>query len=936
MRSLAGQAEPLTGWEQASQPTSPVTAWRPTAEQEHAIARRSEPLLLAAGAGSGKTSVLVERYVRAVCEDGIDPGRILAITFTERAAAELRERVRARLQATGEPAAAARVRERAYVGTFHGFCALLLRDHAREAGSAVDKRATGRAETTEAAETTETTETANEAGGVVETDQALQYGELGLGTGKWEVLDEGLAGRLRRRAFAEALGQLLVGEYGRERADAVDLIAAYGADRARAIVLGAYAQLRSRGQRVPRLPDPELGAVSLVGAQAQLSSPAELQARQALDARAAQTVGVWDELLARFGERYELAKATRGGLDFDDLELHALELLTHDTDVRRAWTERLQLLMVDELQDVNPRQLALVRALERDNLFTVGDAWQSIYGFRHADVSLFREREAQLAPLGQSLHLTHNFRGHAQLLQAVNTVFAPRFGAAFIPLHAGREHDRRREAHEEPLLELLLTHKRGWGGADASPQTGRPEPDRLAAPWREAEARTLAERVAELVRSGLTRPGEVAVLLRATVELECYERALRQEGLRTIAQGGAFWIRQEVVDLLAHLRVLADPTDEVALYGVLCAPPLELSGDALALLADAAHTQGRSVWEVVRDRSFTSTIGHPGIIDLCEWLELERSLADSLALSELLERAIARNVPVDHSAQVEDVARRLANVRKLVELARQWERTEGHDLRGFLDEAAFQAAAGGPAGRLAGSDTAVEVDAPVMDDLAQGPGVDGGGADSDAVRLMSVHAAKGLEFDVVCLADLGRAPSASTPDLLVDGERIGIRMIELEDPEPRPALQFAELALERRDAQAAEEDRIVYVAMTRARERLLLSGAVDFASWPRDRPGGPPIAWLAPALAPELPTLCAQTAAHPAAAPPESAAQISAATGPETAARGATATAAMAADSGAATPAASPAAAALSGLTVDGTDVPLGVRLNMPPPGSPA
>ena len=88
------------------------------------------------------------------------------------------------------------------------------------------------------------------------------------------------------------------------------------------------------------------------------------------------------------------------------------------------------------------------------------------------------------------------------------------------------------------------------------------------------------------------------------------------------------------------------------------------------------------------------------------------------------------------------------------------------------------------------------------------------------------------------------------PDLLVEGERVGLRLLELADPEPRPALDYAQLAGERREAQAAEEDRIVYVAMTRARERLLLSGAVDFTSWPRERPGAAPIAWLGPALAP--------------------------------------------------------------------------------------
>ena len=154
--------------------------------------------------------MLVERFVRAVRDDGIAPGQILAITFTERAAAELQERVRRRLLALGETAAA-RAMDEAYVGTFHGFCARVLRDHAREAG---------------------------------------REQELG-------ILDEGLAARLRRQAFADVLGEF-VGGAGRA-SEAIDLIAAYTADRARATVLGVYAELRSRGQRFPRLPEPRLG-----------------------------------------------------------------------------------------------------------------------------------------------------------------------------------------------------------------------------------------------------------------------------------------------------------------------------------------------------------------------------------------------------------------------------------------------------------------------------------------------------------------------------------------------------------------------------------------------------------------------------------------------------------------------------------------------------
>jgi ATP-dependent exoDNAse (exonuclease V) beta subunit len=841
-----------------------------TAEQEHAVGRRDEPLLLAAGAGSGKTSVLVERFVRSVREDGIAPGRILAITFTERAAGELRERVRARLLELGDRAAAGAI-DGAFVGTFHGFCARILRAHAREAGLAEDHR----------------------------------------------ILDEGLAGRLRRHAFAQALGEFVADG----RSEAVDLIAAYTADRARASVLGVYAELRSRGQRAPRLPAPQPGRPP--SGQAELPAAAELDEAGAARARAvdeagARAVVLWDELLGCFGERYEALKRAREGWDFDDLELLAGELLAGDEHARTSWAERFELVMVDELQDVNPRQLALVSMLERENLFTVGDEWQSIYGFRHADVRLFRDRHARLAPLGQSLRLAHNFRGRPELLQAVNTVFARRFGEHYIPLRAGRESAREAVvARREPLIELLLTDRRGWGkerraGAHTSPaSTATGAGGSGAADWREAEADALARRVQELIEEGHTSAGRVAVLLRGMADIDCYEQALRAQGVPTLASASSFWARQEVADLLAHLRALADPGDELALYGVLAAPPVGLCSDALALLARAARERERGVWDVVRNPdAHAPGAGADGPLTgaerervgaYCARLETERRLSDELTLAQLLERAVEHGAHAQRVRADADEPRRLANVHKLIGLAGEWERSEGHDLPGFLEEASFQRGAGGM-GFPASAEATAEPDA-----LAEGQ------EPVEAVRLMSVHAAKGLEFDVVCVADLGRAPSVGVPDLLVEGERVGVRLLELADPEPRPALDYARLAAERREAQALEEDRIVYVAMTRARERLLLSGAVDFAAWPRERPGAPPIAWLGPALASELPALCAEAARHGSQDTNDGA-------GGADPSRGGPSPGDRAAEDRLAPV-----------LSVDGTDVPLRCRLNTPP-----
>jgi ATP-dependent helicase/nuclease subunit A len=745
---------------------------RLTDEQGHAVARRSEPLLLSAAAGSGKTSVLVERFVAAVREDGIAPGKILAITFTERAAGELRARVRARLLELGDREAA-RDTEAAFVGTFHGFCARVLRAHPLAAG--LDP--------------------------------------------EFAIIDEGLAGRLRELAFKAALRAFLAGE----PTAAVDLLAAYGVDRVRTMVEQVHGELRSRGQRLPTLPVPR---------------GAGLEAEEEAEAIAA--CALLDTLLKGYGGAYEELKRSRGAVDFDDLELLARELLFERESVRSAWSDRFELLMVDEFQDTNARQLGILEALDRGNLFTVGDELQSIYGFRYADVSLFRERRAMLEQRGGSLLLTRNFRSREALLDVVNTVFAERF-STYTPLVAGRVDD-----HGEPAVELLLTNVRGWEEQAELAQAiaaGLPETQL----WRQAEARLLAQRVAELVEQGHTRAGDVVVLLRASGDLEVFERALQLCGLRTLAAVGTFWRHQQIGDLISYLRALANPLDEEALYSALASPLGGCSKDCLALLADAARSARSAVWETALavaaqggdtgggeagpSLGLTPTDGE-ALATFCTRLQAERRNASRHTISELIERVIDAGGYREYVLGLDWGERRLANVHKLLRLARRFEASEGRDLRAFLDHVAYLQDA-----------VKVEPDAPVE------------GVEPDAVRLMTIHAAKGLEFPVVCLADLGRQPNTQTPDLLVDGERVGLRLVRLDGEGPKATLAYDDLCSERRERETQEEDRILYVAMTRARERLLLSGAVDFGRWPASRQAPTAISWLGPALAADLPAL---------------------------------------------------------------------------------
>jgi ATP-dependent helicase/nuclease subunit A len=809
-----------------------------TAEQEEAAARRTGPLLLAAGAGSGKTSVLVERFVRAVREDGIAPGRILAITFTERAAGELRARVRARLLELGERQAA-RDTEGAPIGTFHGFCARLLRVH------------------------------------------ALAGGPLAGLDPDFAILDEAAAGRLALLAFRRALAALLAADRPAERrADAVDLVAAYGADRVRAMVLRVYAEQRSRGVAAPALPSAALvgDAPSAATPPSSLAggspspSPSPAPAPDDGARRALRACALLDETLRSFGREYAELKRARGALDFDDLELCARELLAAHEGVRAAWSERLELLMVDEFQDTNRRQLGLLELLDRGNLFTVGDELQSIYGFRHAEVEIFRTRRRALGAQGAALALARSFRARPPLIAAVNAVFGARFGNAYTPLVAAREDAgatsgdactplvaARRDAGATaptpagedggevaasrgsqtvaPPIELLLTDKRGWAESlYAREIAGELPPAPL---WRQAEARLLAQRLAELVAGGEVAAGDVAVLLRAAGDLPVYERALQERGLRTLAAVGSFWGHQQVEDLLAWLRALANPLDELALYATLASPLVGISSDGLALLALQARAEGIGAWTALRRTDgelYAATTGlsapdRERLRRFAATFAEERRRAPAHGVAELLLRAIAASGYERHVLSLSWGERRLANVHKLLRLARRFEAAEGRGLRGFLDHVAHRDAHGQGA----------EPEAPT------------GGAEPDAVRLMTIHAAKGLEFAVVCVADLGRSSRGVPPDLLVDGERIGLRLVGLDGSEPVACLDYEELSEERSRAEAAEEERIVYVAMTRARDRLLLSGAVDFARWPAARPGGAPIAWLAPALAAGVP-----------------------------------------------------------------------------------
>jgi len=771
-------------------------------EQQLAAVEAAGEVFVSAGAGTGKTAVLVERVVRAVCDRGLDVDSILVITYTRRAAGELRTRIRAALAERGRHDLV-RELDGAWISTIHGFCARLLKAYPLAAG--LDPR--------------------------------------------FRELDEAQAAVLRSEAFRDALAEFCADDAPQR----LELLATYGSDRLRRMLTSVYETLRAAGRELDLAvaTRPELGerveellalAASLAAdpdaTDAQQRTAAELlelldrdqrpdrlmnlggfKARgdsaaaysealaaveqAALDEAAARDRALLQELLTLFAERYAEAKARESALDFEDLQLEARDLLRSQPELREREQARFRSILVDEFQDTNRLQTEIVDLLRTPDteLFFVGDEFQSIYGFRHADVQVFRERrEAAAQPLSLSL----NYRSRPEVLAAVNELFGSDFGSEFQELAAAVEFPDPVFGHP---VELLVTDKESYKDSGVH--------------WRRGEARAVARRVRELVDGGAATPGEIVLLFAAGTDAEWYEDELRRVGLPTYrATGKGYFGQQQVVDLLAYLRLLQNRYDDVALLSVLASPFVGVSNDALALLRRVASR-----------RPLFSGLEHslpPGLAERDERLmrafrqrydRLVQTLP-RLSLERLCEQIVAAH---DYDLAVLaqwDGRRRYANMRKLARLARSYEELRGPDVEGFVRFVAEQEAVG-----------AKELEAVAEEEGA------------DAVRLLTIHAAKGLEFKVVIVADAGRDRMPPSPDeilALPDG-RFGFRVADPVTAKRRGAFDYEAVREARQEAERAERLRLYYVAMTRAKERLIVSGSVDLES---DRETPTPIAWV--------------------------------------------------------------------------------------------
>jgi ATP-dependent helicase/nuclease subunit A len=835
-----------------------------------------ETFAVEAAAGTGKTTVLVERIVNVLASAATTVERLVAVTFTEKAAGELKLRLRAELEtrrqrAGASPAAGALGHalanlEQAHVSTIHTFCADLLRERPVEAR--VDPRFTML-----------TDPQARALFGAVFRDW-LQ--------GQLEAPLPGVRRALRRRSYDDA------GPIGRlEKAawtltEWRDFTAPWApgdfdqAARVDALVgeLFAFARLTAGGDKDDGLAD-STEAARVLASEVELSEQVRprdydglesqlvglltrkfteprtgrrtapyakgvsrqpiLDAHEAFVARLEAFKRDADaDLAARLhGElvgvidAYEVAKARAGALDFLDLLVRARDLVRDSEAVRSAFQARFTHVFVDEFQDTDPLQAEILLLLVADDpaetdwrsvrptpgkLFVVGDPKQSIYRFRRADVGIYEAVREQLRRHGAAcVALRSSFRAVPEIQHAVNAAFAPLMTgdpvavqAHYVPLAAVRA----AQVGQPAVVALPVPQPKFWNGKPTKASVSAGQPDAVAAfvHWLVHESGwTVTDRERPDERAPI-QARDVCLLFRrfdtwtreGTLDVtRPYVEALEARDLPHLLVGGkSFHEREEVETLRTALAAIEWPEDELSVFGTLRGALFAFGDDVLLdyrARADRFHPfrpleAGDDVPQPLRDVSAALT----RLRDL-HHKRNQRPVAATIAalLDASRAHAIFALRPSGDQA--------LANVQYVGELARQYEAGGGLSFRGFVERLREEA------------EETRAAEAPILEE------------GSDGVRLMTVHKAKGLEFPVVVLVDIGAELSRRSASRWVDAE--GRRCaVSLAGWQPAELLQHEPLEVSR---DRAEGIRVAYVAATRARDLLVVcsTGDVPCPGW---------------------------------------------------------------------------------------------------------
>jgi len=824
-----------------------------TPAQEQAINSLSANVAVSAGAGAGKTRVLVERYINILRHRQATCAEILAITFTNKAAKEMKERIRAKAAELAESATneedcrlwlgAKAELEYAPIGTFHSFCASLLRDNPVEA--AIDPRfavldemeATILLETSlsqvmedalaEEAEWLDRLLTAYdkkmldaEMPGLYDklASQGLLCDDLALRLA--EPYQQSLADENDHKEKLKQLCDELISCKGTMNSKTKQYALVERLERDHEIITAAIGALGTNDEAAYIVVNEYLGGLGgnskvkeiVVAIKAQLAVLELLRA----DRLALALIPDLCQLLLLLDAALDAQKVEQRVLTFSDLEVRTARLLKDCPAVRRKCGQRFRQIMVDEFQDTNElqRQIVYILAggdadnLRGDKLFIVGDAKQSIYRFRGADVTLFdRVRRDIAATGGSAVELADNFRSMDGLLALYNGCFSAIMGTtgdtiAFSPLQARRCG----RLAENTRAELMVIAPGDW------------PPEQTA---REAEAARVAERIRmmvegceELIDHDATpravKYGDIAILFRSAKDSETYAAALQRLGVPYYLVGGqGFYSCQEIRDVLNLLAVVDNRYQETALAGVLRSPLFRLDDMTLLRLKECAKEvakeSGGSLWQGLASFAAADLSEEQCEATARAWKILNKmwGLRGIVRVAELIELALEETGYANFLLTQFMGQQKYANLSKLTALARNFES------KGFLTPGEFLR----------------YVTKLVDGEIKEGQAIienEGG----DTVKLMTIHKAKGLEYPVVFVPDLHRKfRNETAPVLFNPADGLGLKVPV--NGSLTPTSVYDRIAAAEKQLALLELKRVLYVALTRAKDYLVLSGATD-------------------------------------------------------------------------------------------------------------
>lgn len=748
------------------------------------VTKRHLDACVVAGPGSGKTTVLVE-YFRRLVAAGVDPLRILAITFTEKAAGNMRKKLAEAFRDAPEIRSKL---ERAWVSTVHGFCARLLRENAVFAGVDPEFR-------------------------IAEGNEAWRLQQESIAAAMDVLFQEhpaplrALIRGLSSPEFEEAM--LSAYEAMRGAGVGVEELATFPVPRGVTMSEIANTLTALRGEPLTAWSHTQRQYLESVleGAERIVAAPAgTLEALRAVEGfscsltKCKRGTGAYElvgrlrdrikeakyslitefyapqrelllDIVRRFDRLYRERKRQAGALDFADLEEFTVRLLADHSETRARLQGQFDHILMDEFQDTNGQQAKLLQLVRPpDRFYAVGDINQSIFGFRHAEPQGFDDYRDEIERNGRHLvRLIDNFRSRPEILSAVETIVDGADGIEKRGLVAGRKFETPRPVCVEVM----------------------------AASEMQIEAQWVARRISELVEAFDFK--DMAVLVRNTEVISEFTAAFDQAGIPYLVnRGKGFYETREVNDLTHLLRTIANPRDEISLAAVLRSPLVGASDEALLRLKVMGDNIGASLMRLGTDAAAEFGAEDHGKLRrfrdrLREW----RIRRDYVSFDRLLLPAIDdcgyRSGPRGHPG-----ARAAANIDKFLGQAR--DASARMSLDEFVEELA-----------LIRASNPREPDAPPEDS-------------ANAVKVMTVHSAKGLEFPVVFVAALHKGVE-SNPPVVAFSPRIGLgaRWRNPASREEKDDLFQHEIRKERKIREHEESNRLLYVAMTRAEQHLALS-----------------------------------------------------------------------------------------------------------------